>query len=336
MTISFEPEKSQHGSELTRRDFAKALGSVVIAASTSVSSRQETAASLVESRSETAVARFYGSLDADQRKMICFPFDHPLRKQVSNNWAIVKPAIRDLTKEQQALCQEVFENLCSAEGFDRFRRQMKDDYGGFDHYHVAVFGEPGTENAFEWVLTGRHNTLRADGNQAVGASFGGPIFLGHASPISAGAARNGANVWWHQRELAHKVFQSLDQPERARALVTTAALTESRSKQRKGEPITDLGLAVSGLDGPRKAIVRDLLKSMVSPFRAFEFPNVQKCLREDAATDALRLSYFDHAGRGWDGLSDIWKLEGPGFAWYFHGFPHVHVWLNVNGSTHES
>ena len=46
---------------------------------------------------------------------------------------------------------------------------------------MAVFGEPGTDKPFEWVLTGRHDTLRADGNSVEGAAFGGPIFYGHAA-----------------------------------------------------------------------------------------------------------------------------------------------------------
>ena len=73
---------------------------------------------------ETAVARFYDSLKGDQKAQICFPFDHPLRSQVHNNWAIVKPTIGDLNPEQQALCKEVFKNLCSDDGHDRFLRQM--------------------------------------------------------------------------------------------------------------------------------------------------------------------------------------------------------------------
>jgi Protein of unknown function (DUF3500) len=335
MTIAFDSENPESHSTLTRRDFAKALGSVAIAASFPIGLRRATASSHLESSSESAVARFHGSLNAEQRKTICFPFDHPLRRQVSNNWAIVRPAIRDLTNEQQALCREVFENLCSDEGHDRFLRQMKDDYGGFDRYHVAVFGEPGTANPFEWVLTGRHNTLRADGNRAAGAGIGDPIFYGHASPVSGVAARNGDNVWWYQGELANKVFQSLDEPQRARALVTKVASSASRLKRRDGEPIPEAGLTVSRLDGPQKALVQDLVEVMLSPFRAFEVPEVQKYLHDPAATDMLRLTYFNDEDLGRDGLCNIWKLEGPSFAWYFHGSPHVHAWLNVNGSVHE-
>lgn len=72
----------------------------------------------------------------------------------------MKPSIGDLTPEQQAICSEIMKNLCSEDGYERFMKQMDDDAGGFEAYHVAVFGEPGTDKPFEWVLSGRHDTLR--------------------------------------------------------------------------------------------------------------------------------------------------------------------------------
>ena len=99
-------------------------------------------------------------------------------------------------------------------------KQMEDDAGGFDAYHVAVFGEPGTDKPFEWVLTGRHDTLRADGNSVEGAAFGGPIFYGHAADGHFNEdAKHTNNVWWYQGEQANKIFQTLDDKQKAQALV---------------------------------------------------------------------------------------------------------------------
>ena len=167
------PTAPESASPLTRREFVKAAGLAAVAAVSplAVAGRAPAAPSAGPSPSaaaETAVARFHASLKDAQRKIICFPFDHPLRSKVQNNWAIVKPTIGDLDGEQKALCREIFKNLLSEEGYERFQKQMDDDYGGFESYHVAVFGEPGTEKPFEWVLTGRHDTLRADGNSVDG------------------------------------------------------------------------------------------------------------------------------------------------------------------------
>ena len=76
-------------------------------------------------------------------------------------------------------------------------------------------------------------------------------------------------------------------------------------------------------------MVQKLLKDLTSPFRAFDVEEVQECLREAGGADKLRLTYFKEGDIGNDGVWDIWKLEGPAFAWYFHGSPHVHTWVNI-------
>ena len=249
---------------------------------------------------------------------------------VNNNWAIVKPTISDMSTEQQALCQEIMKNLCSEDGYERFMKQMDDDAGGFENYHVAVFGEPGTDKPFEWVLTGRHDTLRADGNSVEGAAFGGPIFYGHAADGHDNEdAKHTNNVWWYQGEQANKIFQTLDDKQQAQALVAKAEADEPKTIQLKGSQLPKTGLAIAGLDGQQKAMVRELLEMMLRPFRAFDAAEVRECLDVNGGVDKLRLTFFKEGDIGNDGVWDIWKLEGPAFSWYFRGSPHVHTWLNV-------
>jgi hypothetical protein len=282
------------------------------------------------SPAETAVARFYKTLKDDQRKRLCFPFDHPLRSRVQNNWAVVKPTIGDLSPDQQVLCRDVFKNLCSEEGYERFIRQMADDYGGFESYHVAVFGEPGTDRPFEWVLTGRHNTLRADGNSVDGAAFGGPIFYGHAADGHFHEdPKHTNNVWWYQAQQANAIFSTFDDAQRRRALVADGAEDDPRSIRLRGDQLGEPGLAVADLDGPQKQMVQQLLKDLTRPFRAFDAEEIQECLREAGGAERLRLTFFKEGDVGDDRVWDIWKLEGPAFAWYFHGSPHVHAWVNI-------
>ena len=89
------------------------------------------------------------------------------------------------------------------------------------------------------------------------------------------------------------------------------------------------GLPVADLDGQQKQMVQKLLKDLTSPFRAFDVEEVQECLREAGGADKLRLTYYKEGDIGNDKVWDIWKLEGPAFAWYFHGSPHVHTWVNI-------
>jgi hypothetical protein len=321
--------------DASRREFVKtlgvaALGSVPIIGS---ASRLVTAGEVGPTKSapaETAVARFYKSLKPEQRKLICFPFDHIKRKQVNNNWKIVDTEISELSKDQQAMCLEIFKGLTSEEGFDRFQKQMKGDAGGLENYSVAVFGEPGTDKPFEWVLTGRHNTLRADGNSVEGAAFGGPIFYGHdATGTGKDDAKHSGNVWGFQWEQANKIFATLDDKEKARALIEKADGDNVRTIRLKGDKLPDRGLPVADLDNEQKKMVQTLLKMLTSPFRAFDAEEVTECLKENGGADKLRLTYFKQGDIGNDGQWDIWKLEGPAFSWYFHGSPHVHTWVNI-------
>lgn len=320
----------------SRRDFIKTLGAGALAASVPIIGRTAAAAGPARvgptpsAPAETAVARFYKTISPELRKVICFPFDHPLRSKVGNNWAIVKPEISSLSPEQQALCREIMKNLCSEEGYERFMKQMEDDAGGFDNYHVAVFGEPGTDQPFEWVLTGRHDTLRADGNSVEGAAFGGPIFYGHAADGHFNEdAKHTNNVWWYQGEQANKIFKTLDDKQKAQALVAKGEPDEPESIKLKGSQLPQTGLAIAGLDGQQKAMVRQLVEMMLRPFRASDAEEVRECLDVSGGVDKLRLSFAKEGDIGNDGVWDIWKLEGPAFSWYFRGSPHVHTWLNV-------
>ena len=97
MSEAIRPE----GPDLSRRDFVKTLSAAAALAST-------VGPSALSSPTETAVARFYKSLNDAQKTLICFPSDHPLRSRVGHNWAIVKPCINDLNPDQQAVCRVIF------------------------------------------------------------------------------------------------------------------------------------------------------------------------------------------------------------------------------------
>jgi hypothetical protein len=320
----------------SRRQFVKTVGAGVLAASAPIFGRPAFAAGPAEvgpSRSapaETAVARFFKTLSSEQRKLICFPFDHPKRSMVNNNWAIVKPTIEEMKPEQQALCREIMKNLCSEEGYERFMKQMDDDAGGFESYHVAVFGEPETDKPFEWVLTGRHDTLRADGNSVEGAAFGGPIFYGHAADgHDTEDPKHTHNVWWYQGEQANKIFQTLDEKQRVQSLVEKSVADAPATVKLKGDHLTTPGLDICGLDGQQKKMVRELVEMGLRPFRATDAAEVREYLDENGGVDKLRISFYKEDDLGNDGVWDRWKLEGPTFVWYFRGSPHVHTWLNV-------
>jgi hypothetical protein len=136
-------------------------------------------------KSESLVKKLYDSLDEKQRKAIAFSWDYEnhnglLRKHISNNWLITKPLIRSsfFTKDQQAIMRGIWEGLLNPEWVERFDLQLKHDMGGWGKRQaIAIFGEPGS-GKFEYVQSGRHGTLRCDGNSADHVAFAGPIMYG--------------------------------------------------------------------------------------------------------------------------------------------------------------
>src|SRR4051812_24404475 len=90
----------ESSSPLTRRDFLRTTaGTVALAGAASAgligavgrpgaALAAEAARPAAGASSETLVGQLYGSLSEEQRKVLCFPFDHPLRSKVDNNWFI--------------------------------------------------------------------------------------------------------------------------------------------------------------------------------------------------------------------------------------------------------
>src|SRR2546427_380430 len=84
--------------EITRRHFLKATvtGVTALAATGSLPARGEPLAKNTRTPSsspETLVATLYKSLTDEQRKSVVFPFEHPLRSKVDNNWQITDKKI---------------------------------------------------------------------------------------------------------------------------------------------------------------------------------------------------------------------------------------------------
>jgi hypothetical protein len=326
-----EPERStcpdcERIEPVTRRDFVRAVGGAALAAPLfSLAAPSRVARAADSTGAETAVKRLYGTLTSDQRKAICFPFDDPKRNRINANWAITKPTIGDFfTKEQQAIVDEIFKGATSPDGYERFQKQMEDDSGGFDTYHVALFGEPET-GKFEWELTGRHMTIRVDGDSVEGTAFGGPIVYGHG----AGDSQKGlpGNVFYYQTIKANEVFEAMDGKQREKALLEKAP--KENAVQLQGASGKFPGIAIGELARDQKELVEKVMKVILAPYREKDVDEAMAILKQGGGLDALHLAFYKSDDIGGDHVWDIWRLEGPNFVWHFRGAPHVHTYVNI-------
>lgn len=286
---------------------------------------------------ETLAGQLHASLTPAQRAQVCFPWDyrHPkfglLRTRVANNWQASQPEIASdfFTTAQQGLVREIFESLITPEWQPRFDRQLEDDCGGFGFgQSIALLGDPGS-GRFQFLLTGRHMTLRCDGDSADHVAFGGPIFYGHDTGSFTEEPGHPGNVFWPQAVAANEVFAMLDGHQRAAALVQRApkenAIGFPGATRRPG-------LSVADLSADQRAELDRVLTLLLEPFRGTDRAEVQRCLAAQGGLEACRMVFYRQGDLGGDGVWDNWRLEGPAFVWHFRGAPHVHVWVNIADS----
>lgn len=282
-------------------------------------------------QSETLVTTLYKGLSEQKRKEVCFPFDHPLRSKVDNNWHITDKSIGELfSKDEQELIRQIFLGLHSPEYAETVMKQVIHDSGdeGFESSSIALFGEPGT-GKFEFVLTGRHCTRRCDGDSVEGAAFGGPIFYGHAAKSFNEGPEHEGNAYWYQARQANEVFKMLDGKQRDVALLGTARRetgtdTVKLTGKKSGLP----GIPVSELSRDQKEQVSKTLAALLAPFRKADADEAMK-LVEANGIDHLHMAFYKNHDIGDDGVWDVWQIEGPAMLWYFRGEPHVHTWVNI-------
>jgi hypothetical protein len=307
-----------------RRTFLKTagLGAVALAASP---------ASKHTGSSETLVTALYKSLTPEQRNVVALPFDHPSRSKVDANWFITPARIgKTFTPDQQALIEDIFRGLHNPEFVGNVMRHIDDDAKGLANYSVALFGEPAS-GKFEFVLTGRHCTVRCDGDSVEGAAFGGPIFYGHqAGPSGTENPDHPGNVYWYQAKRANQVFAALDGKQRQTALLGDPRPekgSDTVSLKKRGERME--GLPVSEMSRDQQKLVEQVMADLLLPFRKQDSEEAMRYIRANGGVKSLAMSFFKNLDLGSDGIWDVWQLESPTMVWYFRGHPHVHTWVNI-------
>ncbi len=325
----------------SRRQFLKSTAAAALAAGglpLFATAKDTPAGPTAKSAAETAVKALYDTFTDAQKKDVCFAWDHKdkdrglLRTFVSNNWQITPHTLNSefFTKEQRGIVADIFKGLVNPDWHKRFIQQIEQDGGGKPFgtsQSIALFGEPGG-GKFEFVMTGRHQTVRADGNTEKGVAFGGPIFYGHAGRKDDEDKDHPDNVFWSQAVAANKVYTLLDDEQKKQARVKKSpaeADVKFRGEKAKGQP----GLLISDLTGDVRKEMQKVLEVLIEPFRTEDREEVTAMLKAQGGLDACKLSFFEDQDVGFDDVWDNWRIEGPSFVWHFRGCPHVHVWVNV-------
>ena len=329
---------------INRRRFLETTAAVTaVAASTTLFTPVSWASESSGATAESLVGQLYQTLKDNQKKDICFDWNHQdkkrglLRTFVANNWNITQHEINSdfYTDEQRDIIRSVFEAIIHPDWHARYDQQLDDDAGGFgNEQSIAIFGNPSPDRAanekFEMVITGRHMTIRCDGDSADHVAFGGPIFYGHAPEFNEGPTHID-NVFWHQAVAANDLYKVLDGRQQKQALV--AKTPKEQAVGFRGEAGPFMGLPVTEMSSDQREHLQKVLRTLTEMYRQSDQDEVMQCLKTQGGLDACHLSFFSDNDLGKDQVWDNWRLEGPSFVWHYRGAPHVHVWVNVADSA---
>lgn len=328
---------------VTRRNFVRQAGAAAAVLSAASIARPAAAADSSETP-EQLVAKLFETLSPKQRQQICFAWDHQdgdrglLRTHVSNNWSVVDRERLNVggdffTADQRDMIEALFFGLYNPEWHDRIKKQLQDDAGGYGKAQtIAIFGNP-ADGKYQLVMTGRHCTIRCDGDSAEHVAFGGPIFYGHAAQGFYEEGDHAGNVYWPQAVKANSLYAMLDGKQREQALVKPAPDESAVAFQ--GASGKFPGIAIRDLSADQKGVAKDVLAGLLEPYRESARAEALHKLDAQGGLDACSLAFYgaDREGQsldlGGDGVWDVWRIEGPSFVWHFRGEPHVHVWVNV-------
>ncbi len=279
------------------------------------------------------VRQLYESLSDGQKNTVVLPWNDWRRLHVGNNWHVVRQRIgRFYSEEQQEIIRGILKSVTSEEGYEKIIRSMVDNAGGFRQYAACIFKDG--SNKLSFMLTGRHLTIRADGGSEPTAVFGGPMFYGHAVTFNERPDHPG-NLWWHQARLASKVYYALDLRQQDIALVHERSPRDTIDGVRlQGQSGKFNGIPVSELSGDQKGLVKDVIGTLLEPYRTQATQEVYSAINDNGGLDKLHLTFYEDGDLpDKNGVWDRWKLEGPAFLWYFRGSPHVHTWINIKNQV---
>lgn len=319
---------------MNRRGFVQAIGATAAVASLAPATLVNAGVDK-KAQPEMLVQKLYETLSPKQKEAVAFDWDHKdarglLRTHVSNNWHITKPKITSkfFTKDQQDIIEAIFNGLYNPDWHSQIRKQLQDDAGGYGKSQsIALFGTPGT-GKFEFVMTGRHITIRCDGDSTEHVAFGGPIFYGHAAQGFNEKKDHPGNVYWHQALKANALLQMLDGKQRKQAMVPKAPGGSQIAFQRPKGALP--GIALSEVSNDQLAHAEGVLKTLLAPYRATDQKEAMACLKAQGGLEKCSMAFYQSGDIGDDGVWDMWRIEGPSFVWYWRGAPHVHVWVNIS------
>lgn len=291
-----------------------------------------------------AADAFISSLSQDQRGRATFTFDDEQRF----DWHFIPRArkgipFKDLDSAQRllgaallgaGLGQRGLIRAATIMSLDAILREIEQGTGPVrdpELYFLSIFGNAGSDKSWGWRVEGHHLALNftlIDG-KAVAST---PAFFGANPAEVLQGERKGLRALAPEEDLARKLIKSLDDKQRAQAVVSEKAPTDILSTNlRKAEPLKPAGLQTSKLGQKQQ----EILMSLLNEYIARHAPDIAAARFDRVRAAGLGNIYFAWAGGFEKGQPHYYRIQGPSFLVEYDNVQnnanHIHtVWRDFN------
>jgi hypothetical protein len=291
-----------------------------------------------------AADAFVSSLSAGQRAKATFAFEDEQRL----DWHFIPRARKGIPFKELDSAQRLLGNALMSAGLgqrgliraatimslDAILRELEQGKGPVrdpELYFLSIFGDARSSNPWGWRVEGHHVALNftlVEGRHIAST----PAFFGANPAEVLQGARKGLRALAPEEDLARLLVKSLDDKERAQAVVSQSAPTDILSTNlRKAEPLKPAGLQTSKLGQKQQ----DILMTLLSEYASRHAPDIAAARLDRVRAGGLANIFFAWAGGFEKGQPHYYRIQGPSFLVEYDNVQnnanHIHtVWRDFN------
>lgn len=292
----------------------------------------------------TAADAFISSLSADQRAKAAFAFEDEQRL----DWHFIPRPRKGIPFKELDATQRLLGNALMSTGLgqrglirattimslDAILRELEQGKGPVrdpELYFLSIFGDARSGNRWGWRVEGHHVSLNftlVEGKHIAST----PAFFGANPAEVLEGARKGLRALAPEEDLARLLIKSLDDKQRAQAIVSQSAPTDILSTNlRKAEPLKPAGLQTSKLGQKQQ----DILMTLLNEYASRHAPDIAAVRLDRVRAAGLGNIFFAWAGGFEKGQPHYYRIQGPSFLVEYDNVQnnanHIHtVWRDFN------
>ena len=337
--------------EARRRFMRQALGMISLPLFTTLKPAEGSLRTMSDDNLASAVAMsraqeaFINSLTSEQRAKAVFGLDDEQRF----DWHFIpRPRkgipFKELDPAQQRLGNALLAAGLGQQGFikavtimslDAVLREMEPSgtvVRDPELYYVSLFGDAASGKPWGWRVEGHHLSLNftiGDGKHIATT----PAFFGANPAEVLQGSRKGLRALSVEEDLARALIKSLDDKQRAQAVITEKAPTDILSTNvRKAEPLKPAGLQASRLGQKQQ----EMLMSLFAEYASRHAPDVAAARLDRVRSSGFGNIFFAWAGGLERGQAHYYRIQGSTFLIEYDNIQnnanHIHsVWRDFNG-----